>query len=130
MKNPDFILESQAETPNMDETCLARQIFDMLEPKTASHYAAMIKSLARFGRKSEAYFLYEQQLKTGMQFDVTVYNDVILCWDSTGDTFGVTYPEYITGVLTQMRDRGVSPDANTFNSVLKAEMFIYFCFEF
>ncbi|XP_037956999.1 protein PTCD3 homolog, mitochondrial-like [Teleopsis dalmanni] len=97
---------------------LAEQIFNEIEPKTTSTYAAIIRGMAKYYQVERAYAMFEQALEKQIDLDTTTFNAILGVTNFLKETADQRW-ELCRQVLQQMATLQIKPNLGTMNSLLE-----------
>lgn len=105
------------ETVKWEENCLADQLFQSIEPKTAAAYNTMIRALFKYNSQERADELIDEAKKNNIAIDLETYNAIIRNINRAGVTSDLRW-EHIKTVLKEINEKQLKPNVKTFNAIL------------
>lgn len=100
-----------------EENCLADQLFQSIEPKTAAAYNAMIRALYKYNGLERAEELLNEAKQNGIAIELETYNAVIRNFNRPGVTADMRWDQ-IKATLKELNAKHIKPNINTLNAIL------------
>lgn len=106
-----------AEAEVWEENCLADQVFQNIEPKTAAAYNTMIRALYKYNSLDRAEELFNEAKQNGIEIDLDTYNVFIRNSNRPGVTADMRW-EQIKATLKELNEKQIKPNVHTLNAIL------------
>lgn len=106
-----------AETEVWEENCLADQVFQSIEPKTAAAYNTMIRALYKYNSLDRAEELFNEAKQNGIEIDLETYNSFLRNTNRPGVTADQRWDQ-IKATLRELSDKQIKPSVHTLNAIL------------
>lgn len=100
-----------------EENCLADQLYQSIEPKTAAAYNTMIRALFKYNSLDRADELFNEAKQNGIAIDLETYNEFIRNRNRPGVTADMRWDQ-IKATLKELNEKRMKPNIRTLNAIL------------
>ena len=111
------IREGKTHAEVWEENCLADQLFQSIEPKTAAAYNTIIRALFKYNNLERAEEMFNEAKQNNIAIYLETYNAVIRNSNKPGVTADMRW-EHVKTTLKELNEKRIKPNINTLNAIL------------